>query len=98
MKQEDLSLNEENSPEDSSVVRRHALPLMVIVSSWFCGLIACGETCSFAVSPVTMLTNHPSGKVRLAAWAWWLLAVLFGVYVGLHVGKAQRRRYREENK
>jgi hypothetical protein len=87
---------QEDNTDKPSLVKQHALPLSVIVMSWISGIIACGVTCSFATSPASMLLNHPSSKVRIAAWAWALLAILLSVYVGLHVGKDARKRYRKD--
>ncbi len=88
---------QDNGTDKPSIIKKHALPVAVIVSSWLSGIIACGVSCSFAMSPVHMLLNNPSNKVRIAAWAWWLLAILLGVYVGMHVGKNVRHRYRKDN-
>ena len=83
----------EDDPAKASVIKKVALPASVIFMSWFCGIIACGATCSFAQSPVHMLLLASSGKVRYAAWVWWALAIALGVYVGLRVAKDVRRRY-----
>ena len=84
--------------EKTSLIKQHALPLSVIVSSWLSGIIACGVTCSFTAPFGSVLTAHPSRTVRLAASVWVLLAVMLGIYVGMHVGRDGRNRYRKEKK
>ncbi len=82
----------------TSVIKRYALPLSVIASSWFCGIIACGFTCSILTSPVHVMPRDASGNLPWTFWGCWLFAIVVGVYAGLLVGKNMRSRYRKGKK
>jgi hypothetical protein len=87
-----------NELKNQSTLQKCVLPVSVILSSWFCGVIACGVTCSFVQSSAHLLASHPSPKVQLGAWAWLVLAAVIGILVGLHVGRNIRHCYWKDKK
>ena len=92
----------ETQSEDAtlrSTIKKHALPVSVIIWSWVCGVIACGATCAFAGGSAAMAQiPNLENKAFVAALAWVVLAVALGAYVGFHVGKNVRQRYLKEMK
>lgn len=84
--------------QKTSAIKKIALPASVIFMSCFCGIIACGVTCSVFGSPINVAPRDEFGNLpwiyRIAIF----LVYVVSVYVGWIVSKVIIRRYRREQK
>lgn len=90
--------NGHNSNDDATTgadrAKQLALPLFVILSSWFCGVFACGVVCSAVVSPTHTMVPDQTGSFSWFFYLIWAFGVIVGSLICVYVARDVQNRYR----